>query len=251
MDNLRTAGLYNPRLAWASAAAAGKAALETCYIWFRSLDDLLRKTSVRRPRASRKSNMRRRRLAATGAGIIILTPHIGSFELSARAYASLAPITVLYKAPRREDLHQLLKVARTHPQHDARACRYRRRAGAAARAQARRGDRHPAGPGAVGGRRGLGAVLRPAGLHHDAAGAARGEDRRAGLRPGHLAAARSAAAGTASSSGWSGCRRRRRSTRSSRPSSGGVRSSTSGATTGTRSRRASSARGSVTGGAGR
>ncbi len=28
---------------------------------------------------------------------------------------AMAPITVLYKAPRRDDLHQLLKVARTHP----------------------------------------------------------------------------------------------------------------------------------------
>jgi KDO2-lipid IV(A) lauroyltransferase len=48
-------------------------------------------------------------------GVIILTPHIGSFELGARAYGSVAPITVLYKAPRRADLHELLKVARTHP----------------------------------------------------------------------------------------------------------------------------------------
>jgi len=114
MDNLRTAGLYHPRLAWASAAAAGKAALETCYIWFRSLNDLLRKSRFDDLECLAKAT-EKARLAGNRQGIIILTPHIGSFELSARAYASLAPITVLYKAPRREDLHQLLKLARTHP----------------------------------------------------------------------------------------------------------------------------------------
>ncbi len=56
VDNLRTAGLYTPHLAWASAAAAGKAALETCYIWFRSLDGLLRKCQLNDLRASRRSN---------------------------------------------------------------------------------------------------------------------------------------------------------------------------------------------------
>ena len=40
-DNLLTAGLYSTRLALASAAAAGRAALETCYIWFRPAGDLL------------------------------------------------------------------------------------------------------------------------------------------------------------------------------------------------------------------
>jgi KDO2-lipid IV(A) lauroyltransferase len=41
VDNLRQAGLYRSDLAWSSASAAGKAALETCYIWFRSDRDLL------------------------------------------------------------------------------------------------------------------------------------------------------------------------------------------------------------------
>ena len=113
-DNLRTAGLHSPRLAWASAAAAGKAALETCYIWFRSTDDLLRKS--RFDDFARLAKTTDEAKAKGGRqGVIILTPHIGSFEMGARAYASVAPITVLYKAPRREDLHELLKVARTHP----------------------------------------------------------------------------------------------------------------------------------------
>ena len=113
VDNLRTAGLYSPQLAWASAAAAGKAALETCYIWFRSSDKLLRKSRFEALERLAKAT-EAARAGGNGQGIIILTPHIGSFELSARIYAATAPVTVLYKAPRREDLHQLLKLARTH-----------------------------------------------------------------------------------------------------------------------------------------
>ncbi len=114
VDNLRTAGLYSARLAWASAAAAGKAALETCYIWFRSDEELIRKSRfdafARLAEATEASKARGDR-----RGIIVLTPHIGSFEMGARAYGAVAPITVLYKAPGRADLHELLKVARTHP----------------------------------------------------------------------------------------------------------------------------------------
>jgi KDO2-lipid IV(A) lauroyltransferase len=69
---------------------------------FESLDRLAKATEESRAGGNRR-------------GVIILTPHIGSFELGARLYAATAPVTVLYKAPRREDLHQLLKLARTHP----------------------------------------------------------------------------------------------------------------------------------------
>ncbi len=62
-DNLRTAGLYSPQLARASAAAAGRAALETCYIWFRPTQDLVRKSAFRRLRSSRPYNR-----AAQGEG---------------------------------------------------------------------------------------------------------------------------------------------------------------------------------------
>ncbi len=114
VDNLRTAGLYSPRLAWASAAAAGKAALETCYIWFRSTDELVRKSRFDDFACLAKTT-EERKLQGDRRGVIVLTPHIGSFEMGARAYGSVAPITVLYKAPKRDDLHRLLKVARSTP----------------------------------------------------------------------------------------------------------------------------------------
>jgi len=113
-DNLVTAGLYSPRLALASAAAAGRAAAETAFIWFRPAADLLARTE-HQAFAAFIRDVEARRAAGERRGAIILTPHIGSFEVGARIYAAYAPLTVLYKAPRREDLHELLKVARTHP----------------------------------------------------------------------------------------------------------------------------------------
>ena len=114
-DNLVTAGLDSTRLAVSSAAAAGRAALETAYIWFRPAGDLLAR-SRHEEFAELARGTEARRAAGDRRGIIILTPHIGSFEVGARIYAAFAPITVLYKAPRRDDLHELLKAARTHPQ---------------------------------------------------------------------------------------------------------------------------------------
>lgn len=109
--NLKAAGLYSRALAWTSSAEAGKGTLETCFIWFRSQQALARisdDAGLRRALADSPCG-------ADGPGRIFLTPHIGSFELSAKLFAVLGPITVLYKPPRREDLHALLRAARTAP----------------------------------------------------------------------------------------------------------------------------------------
>ncbi len=111
--NLQAAGLYSRALAWRSAAEAGKGVLEMPYIWFRPDATLRKRTdSTALERAEREH----RDAAGREIGSIYLTPHLGSFELSARTYAMLAPITVLYKPPRREDLHAVLRAARSRPQ---------------------------------------------------------------------------------------------------------------------------------------
>ena len=170
-------------------------------------------------------------------GMIFLTPHLGCFEM---APAPTAPSRRSRCSTRRRAAKiciELLKVARTASAGDAGAGDTGGRAGAAARAAARRGDRHPPGPGPFGRRRGLGAFLRPAGFHHDAAGAACAKRPARRSTCWHLAPAPSAAAGT-----WNCARLDRcpdaggRSIRRSRPSSGAVPSSTSGATTATRAR---------------
>lgn len=56
---------------------------------------------------------------ARGKGLILLTPHLGSFEVAAQAYAqrfgAQQPITVLYRPARQAWLRELEKTARTRP----------------------------------------------------------------------------------------------------------------------------------------
>lgn len=110
-NNLQTAGLYRPGLAWESAAAAGRAALESAFVWFRPNHDLM--AYCDREAATRLAReVLERQAAGDGRGLVLLTPHLGCFEMGARAYGATAPITVLYKAPRNPAAHHLLKVAR-------------------------------------------------------------------------------------------------------------------------------------------
>jgi KDO2-lipid IV(A) lauroyltransferase len=55
-----------------------------------------------------------------GRGIVFLTPHLGSFEVTAQAYARTygarhGPITVLYRPPRKAVLRRLMDGARERP----------------------------------------------------------------------------------------------------------------------------------------
>lgn len=58
-------------------------------------------------------------LHAQGRGLVLLTPHMGSFEVSAQAYAELYgarwPVTVLYRPARQPWLRELEKTARLRP----------------------------------------------------------------------------------------------------------------------------------------
>lgn len=120
--NLETAGLYSWRLALRSAAEAGKGVLETPYLWFRPAAFLRARTDVSSLETALGAGLRPDDPGSSdhgstggGQGTLLLTPHLGSFELSARMVALVAPITVLYKPPRRAELHDVLKVARSGP----------------------------------------------------------------------------------------------------------------------------------------
>ena len=52
---------------------------------------------------------------ASGRGVIILTPHLGAFELAPRAFAQHHPITVLYRPARQESLRRLMDSLRPMP----------------------------------------------------------------------------------------------------------------------------------------
>ncbi len=58
-------------------------------------------------------------LLARGQGLVLLTPHMGSFEVSAQAYAERfgqqQPITVLYRPARQPWLRELEETARARP----------------------------------------------------------------------------------------------------------------------------------------
>jgi KDO2-lipid IV(A) lauroyltransferase len=58
-------------------------------------------------------------LLARGKGLVLLTPHMGSFEVSAQAYAerygARQPITVLYRPARQPWLRELEETARARP----------------------------------------------------------------------------------------------------------------------------------------
>lgn len=58
-------------------------------------------------------------LLSQGRGLVLLTPHLGSFEVSAQAYAECfgarQPITVLYRPARKQALRELEETARARP----------------------------------------------------------------------------------------------------------------------------------------
>jgi KDO2-lipid IV(A) lauroyltransferase len=50
---------------------------------------------------------------AAGRGLLFLTPHLGCFEITAQYLAQQAPITVLYRPPRKEVLRPIIEYGRT------------------------------------------------------------------------------------------------------------------------------------------
>jgi KDO2-lipid IV(A) lauroyltransferase len=110
--NARQAGVPQ-RQARRAVAEAGRMILELPYLWMRpadvSIQDKLQWTGAEFIEAAH----------AQGRGIIILTPHMGCFEVTAQAYAerfgATHPITVLYRPARKPWLRELVDTSRTRP----------------------------------------------------------------------------------------------------------------------------------------
>jgi Kdo2-lipid IVA lauroyltransferase/acyltransferase len=107
-ENLRIAGLDGHARRRAVAREAGRALLEAPYVWFRPQERLLDKVTVQGEAALTEA-------LAAGRGVILLTPHLGCFEIVARIVAARRPLTVLFKPPRVEGGAELLEAARDHP----------------------------------------------------------------------------------------------------------------------------------------
>ncbi len=89
-----------------SVAESGRAILELPFIWVRPTQDLLAKIQAvdgwDAVVAAR----------AEGKGVIMLTPHLGCFELIGRYLAAQFPITLLYRPPKLSWLEPMLRAGR-------------------------------------------------------------------------------------------------------------------------------------------
>jgi KDO2-lipid IV(A) lauroyltransferase len=97
----------------AAIAAAGQMSLETPRLWLRAHDapiaDPVRWEGAELIEAA----------IGSGRGLVLLTPHMGSFEVAAQAYAqrfgARQPITVLYRPARQPLLRELQERVRARP----------------------------------------------------------------------------------------------------------------------------------------
>ena len=103
-QNLRTAGYADAATLRAAIAEAGKGLAELPRVWFGRDDPqcLVRCEDWAVVEAAR----------AQGRGVILLTPHLGCFEISALYGASRLPLTVLYRPPKRPGLELLMHAGR-------------------------------------------------------------------------------------------------------------------------------------------
>ncbi|GHU04616.1 acyltransferase [Betaproteobacteria bacterium] len=111
-ENMRLAlGESGERRARAAAIAhAGRQSLELPKIWLRPLDEVA-------GRAVKISGWELAEAATrAGKGILYLTPHLGCFEITAQYLSTRAPITVLYRPPKRQWLQTLTEMGRVRPQ---------------------------------------------------------------------------------------------------------------------------------------
>ncbi|QDF95741.1 lipid A biosynthesis acyltransferase [Azoarcus sp. DD4] len=99
-------GRSDRRLLHAAVAEAGKQALELPWLWLRPVEEVVAK--VVRVEGWELVEAAHR----AGAGILFFTPHLGCFEITAPCYAAHAPITVLYRPPRKAALQPLMEAGR-------------------------------------------------------------------------------------------------------------------------------------------
>jgi len=109
-ENMAQAGLDVEQLAVDAAAEAGKQSLETAWVWLRPRADLAAKVHWADEAVLRHA-------LADGRPVVMLTPHLGSFEAIAQGYAlrpeaRARPMTALYRRPRKDVLLPLVENAR-------------------------------------------------------------------------------------------------------------------------------------------
>jgi len=111
--NLRAAGFAEPALMRQAIAEAGKGLLELPAIWLRPHATVAGWVAEVSGWDLVEAALARRR------GIIFLTPHLGCFEITAQYYAyrarADAPLTVLYRSPKKKIVEPLMLSGRDRP----------------------------------------------------------------------------------------------------------------------------------------
>lgn len=116
-DNLRTAGLDTPAMRHAAAVEAGRALAELPFIWGRSPEQLLALVRCDTMAALDRAE-------EAGQGLLLITIHLGGFEVGARVCAARAHLaggkmTVLYKPPTKKWMRPLVRSSRATPGFEA------------------------------------------------------------------------------------------------------------------------------------
>jgi Kdo2-lipid IVA lauroyltransferase/acyltransferase len=104
--NLDLAGLNTRRLRSAVVSETGKAALETPAIWLRTHERAARLVVEVSGWEHVES------ATAAGRGLIVVTPHLGSWEVTGQYLGSRMPITVMYSPPNLKSLEPLMQEGR-------------------------------------------------------------------------------------------------------------------------------------------
>ena len=102
-DNISRAGHANHLLA--AIGGSGKSILELAFIWCAPPPRVLATATVENWELVQAA-------LDTKRGVVLLTPHLGCFEIIAQAIAARTPLTVLYRPPRKAALKPLVEGAR-------------------------------------------------------------------------------------------------------------------------------------------
>ena len=94
----------------AAIGHAGRQFIELPKIWLRPLDEAVARVVKVSGWELAEAAMR------SGKGIVYLTPHLGCFEITAQYLSTKAPITVLYRPPKRAWMQTLIETGRARKQ---------------------------------------------------------------------------------------------------------------------------------------
>lgn len=94
------------RVRAANIREMGRSIMELAWIWRRPVDQVLRKIQAVEGRAHLDAALSR------GKGVIVLTPHLGSFEVVGQYLAAAAPMTCMYRVPKMPWLDGIVRSGR-------------------------------------------------------------------------------------------------------------------------------------------